>query len=92
MADAAAERKVRGTMVLGAHRVQQQHPHTQPKELKKSPAPLFHAVSKEMRKALRDAYFLFAAAYQVASARLRGGDRTAVFPEGCFPPALPFCA
>ena len=92
VADAAAERKVRGTMVLGAHRVQQQHPHSQPKELKKSPAPLFYAVSKEMRKALRDAYFLFAAAYQVASARLRGGDRGAVFPEGCFPPALPFCA
>ena len=92
VADAAAERKVRGTMVLGAHRVQQQHPHTQPKELKKSPAPLFHAHTKKVKKALRDAYFAFAAAFKVASERLRGGDRAAVFPEGCFPPALPFCA
>ena len=92
VADAAAERKARGTMVLGAHRVQQQNPHSQPKELKKSPAPRFHAFTKEARQALRDAYFVFAAAFQVASERLRGGDRAAVFPEGCFPPALPFCA
>ena len=62
------------------------------RELKKSPAPRFHAFTKEARQALRDAYFAFAAAFQVASERLRGGDRPAVFPEGCFPPALPFYA
>jgi len=32
------------------------------------------------------------AAYREASERLRPGDRLAVFPEGTFPPHLPFVA
>jgi hypothetical protein len=32
------------------------------------------------------------AAHRAASARLRGGDRHAAFPEGTFPPSLPFVA
>jgi hypothetical protein len=28
---------------------------------------------------------------RIASEKLRRGDRGALFPEGCFPPALPYC-
>jgi len=45
-----------------------------------------------LSKVLRDAYSAFAAAFRIASERLRSGDRGARFPEGCFPPALPFSA
>ena len=39
---------------------------------------------------LREAYKEVIQAYRLASARLREGDLTAEFPEGMFPPALPF--
>jgi hypothetical protein len=90
-AEAAADRKEKGVMALGAATLQKQHPHTQPYKSKKSPAPRFHAFAVAVQKALRDAYSLFVAAYRVASEKLRGGDRGALFPGGCFPPALPFC-
>ncbi len=61
-------------------------------KLKKSPAPLFHAFRKAVRKALYEAYAWFVAAYREAAAKLRSGDRNATFPSGCFPPRLPFVA
>ncbi len=91
-AAAAANRKEKGVMALGAARLQKQHPHTQPNRSKKSPAPRFHAYAVAVHKALRNAYSAFAAAFRVASEKLRGGDRGALFPEGCFPPALSFCS
>ena len=66
------------------------HPHTEPGKTKKSPAPRFHAASKAAREAFRKAYGLFLAAFREAAERLKGGDRTAKFPNGCFPPGLPF--
>ncbi len=42
------------------------------------------------RKAMRDAYALVVAAHAEASARLPAGDRMVNFPEGTFPPGLPF--
>jgi hypothetical protein len=92
VAEAAAKREEKGTMVLGAARLQRQNPHTQPNRIKKSPAPRFHAFSVAVLKALGEAYSAFAAAFRIASEKLRRGDREALFPEGCFPPALPFCA
>jgi hypothetical protein len=88
----AAIRKERGMMALGAAHLQKQHPHTRPNQLKKSPAPRFHAYAAAVHKSLRDAYSAFAAAFRAAAEKLRGGDRGCLFPEGCFPPALPFCA
>lgn len=90
--EAASSRKAKGMMVLGARRLQRLHPHTQPNRPKNSPAPRFHAYEAAVRKALREAYSAFAAAFRSASERLRSGDLGALFPEGCFPPALPFCA
>jgi hypothetical protein len=42
VAEAAAKREEKGTMVLGAARLQRQNPHIQPNRVKKSPAPRFH--------------------------------------------------
>ena len=89
-ADAAAERKRTGREPLGAAAILRAHPHTWPNKTKKSPAPRFHAASKAAREAFRKAYGLFLAAFREAAERLKAGDRTARFPNGCFPPGLPF--
>ena len=63
-----------------------------PSRTKKSPAPRFHVVRKWVRKELYQTYTLFVQAYREAVELLRSGNRTAVFPRGCFPPPLPFVA
>jgi REP element-mobilizing transposase RayT len=88
--DAAAERKLTGREPLGREAILRQHPQTRPQKLKNSPAPLFHAASKDARQGLRAAYGLFVGAFREAAERLKAGDRLARFPNGCFPPALPF--
>jgi REP element-mobilizing transposase RayT len=89
-AEGAAERKRTGKPVLGVAAILAQDPHDHPERPKKSPAPFVHAATKAARLAFREAYALFVAAYREAAAKLRKGDRTAVFPLGSFPPALPF--
>jgi REP element-mobilizing transposase RayT len=89
-ADAAAERKLTGREPLGREAILRQHPHTRPNQTKKSACPLFHAASKAAREELKKAYGLFLSAFLEASERLKAGDRLARFPEGCFPPRLPF--
>jgi len=91
-AEAALRRQRSGSQVLGASAVRGQHPFDRPARPKRSPAPLFHAASKLMREELWTAYAWFVAAFRDASAKLRSGDRTARFPAGSFPPALPFVA
>ncbi|HET9227321.1 MAG TPA: hypothetical protein VFR31_11685 [Thermoanaerobaculia bacterium] len=89
-AEAAAERKRTGREPLGVAAILRQHPHTCPNKTKKSPAPRFHAASKAAREAFRNAYGFFLAAFREAAERLKSGDRLARFPNGCFPPGLPF--
>ena len=89
-ADAAAERKCTGRQPLGAAAILRQHPHTWPNRSKKSPAPRFHAATKAAREVLRTAYGLFLSSFREAAERLKAGDRAARFPNGCFPPGLPF--
>jgi hypothetical protein len=89
-AQAAQRRADTGAVVLGPAAIKVQHPNHRPSKLKKSPAPLFHAATRRIRRELYDAYKFFLAAFRVASERLRSGDRNACFPIGCFPPALPF--
>jgi REP-associated tyrosine transposase len=79
-----------GKVPRGPEVIRRQNPLDQAARPKKSPAPFCHAISKEARRQLREAYRLFVEAYRQASAQLRAGDRNARFPEGCFPPALPF--
>jgi hypothetical protein len=56
-------------------------PQTRPEKLKKSPAPLFHAASKDARQGLRAAYGLFLAAFREAAERLKAGDRLGSAPQ-----------
>jgi len=79
-----------GGRLLGRDAVLAQDPHHRPAKIKRSPAPFVHAVTKAVRRELWEAYALIVAAYRTAADRLRAGDRGAVFPLGCFPPALPF--
>ncbi len=75
---------------LGPDGVRSQNPETRPRRIKKSPAPLFHALRKTVRQALWEAYGHFVAAFREAAERWRAGDRGAAFPVGSFPPGLPF--
>jgi hypothetical protein len=88
--ETAARRKRTGATPLGRAAVLKQDPLERPKKIKKSPAPLFHAVSKRVRDDLRAAYFTFFAAFREAAERLRAGILPVIFPAGSFPPALPF--
>jgi hypothetical protein len=90
--EAAIRREQTGSQVLGVPAVRGQHPLDRPKRSKKSPAPLFHAASKAVRRELYAFYAEFVAAYREASEKFRAGNRTVAFPLGSFPPALPFVA
>jgi hypothetical protein len=79
-----------GKVPIGPEAIRRQSPLDQAVRPKKSPAPFCHAISKEVRKQMREAYRIFVAAYRHASEQLLAGNRNARFPEGCFPPALPF--
>jgi hypothetical protein len=89
-AEAMNRRSDGGWPCLGAHAVLKQDPHGGPASSKRSPAPFCHAFTKRARRRLRSAYGLFCAAYREAAGRLAGGDRGASFPEGSFPPPIPF--
>ena len=89
-ADAAADRRARGIAPLGVKAIKHQNAKRRPSRTKRSPAPAFHAATKRARVALMEAYRSFEAAYRQAADQLRARDRGAAFPEGCFPPSMPF--
>ncbi len=92
-ADAATDRRRRGIAPLGIKAIQRQNAKRRPrraKRLGRSIAPAFHAASKKVRRTLMEGYRWFEATYRDAADRMREGDRQAPFPEGSFPPALPF--
>jgi len=88
-AEAEAMRQETGREPLGREAVVRQDPDWSPARSKKGLAPLVHAASREVRRAYREAFRLFTAAYRRAAEALRAG-MDAVFPEGCFPPPGPF--
>lgn len=49
-----------------------------------------HAASRRMRQEIYKMYASFVAAFRKAAEHLKAGDRAARFPEGSFPPGLPF--
>jgi hypothetical protein len=73
-----------------AKTIERQHPHNRPAKPSKSAAPHFHAATKAARRELQEAYAWFVVAFREAAEKLRAGDRNAAFPEGSFPPGLPF--
>jgi hypothetical protein len=88
--ECSAERMRTGAKPLGPRAILAQHPHHRPEAVAKSPAPLVHAATQAARRAFQEAYAWFVAAFRAAAERLRQGDRSAAFPAGSFPPALPF--
>jgi hypothetical protein len=89
--EAAARHRAEGGKPLGVAGILRQNSHDQPVRSERSPAVLVHAASKRVRRATRLAYSSFVAAFYAAATRLRSGCRDVVFPDGCFPPSLPFC-
>jgi hypothetical protein len=89
-AQAAPRRAETRAVPLGPAAIKAQHPHHRPSKLKKSPAPLFHAATRRIRRELYDAYKFFLAAFRDASERLRSGDRNARFPSGKLPAGFTF--
>jgi hypothetical protein len=88
--DGARRERQTGKPPLGREALFRQDPRHEPNRLKKGPAPLSHAASRAARDALREAYRIFLGAYRHAADRLRMGALDALFPEGAFPPPMPF--
>jgi hypothetical protein len=87
--DGARERRLTGARSLGAAKILRADPLSSPARIVRSPQPRFHA-SRKVMKEMREALSRVIAAFREASARLRAGERDVEFPEGTFPPALPF--
>lgn len=79
-----------GRPPLGRDAVCRQNPHLEPNRIGKGPAPLVHAATATTRRAMCAAYSRFVDAFRQAASRIRLGLLDAEFPEGAFPPALPF--
>ena len=79
-----------GRAPLGVKRILRQHPHERPAKTKKSPKPIVHAASRQVREAMKTQFYRFREAYREASEALRAGDFDVEFPPGCHRPRLPF--
>ena len=88
--EGARERRRTGKKSLGVKKILRVRPHKRPRKVKRSPKPRFHAVKPEVFKRMREAWKEVMAAFRNASARLRAGEMDVEFPEGTFPPGLPF--
>ena len=82
-------RREAGKSVLGKAQIERQDPHDHPGRIKRSRAPIAHAVDPDVYRRMKERYRAFVSRYRLASERLRAGLE-ARFPEGCFPPAGPF--
>jgi hypothetical protein len=91
-AEAALRRSESNRIVLGVEAILAKDPQHRPAKLARSPAPLLHAFSKAARKAFYEGYAWFVSMFRTAAEALKAGDRSAPFPAGSFPPALPFVA
>jgi hypothetical protein len=88
--EAKRDRERRGVEVVGREEICRHDPQTRPNRVKVSPAPPVHAASKKARLEWREAFGMFLLAYREAAKLLKKGIKDVAFPEGCFPPGLPF--
>ena len=86
----AIERKATSTTSLGVAKIMSQDPLQCPNEVSRTPQPRFHTASREAFDAMLEIWRQVVQAYRTASERLRRGKRSVAFPEGTFPPSLPF--
>jgi hypothetical protein len=90
-AEAAERRKKLGIEPRGMDRIRHQDPLSRPVNSARSPKPLCHAASKEMRERVVKVYRGFVNAFREASLQVKFGNTAkACFPKGSFPPSLPF--
>ena len=76
--------------MLGIKAIRRRHPHERPEKLRRSPAPRFHAATRDGWQRLGDAYREFAAAFRDAAEFLRQGAADVRFPAGSFPPGMAY--
>ena len=88
--DTAERHRRNGTRALGRRAVQRVHPHDRPRSPKRGPRPAFHAATREVREAMKQAYRVFAEFFRAAAQDLRAGMKRVKFPPGSFPPGLPY--
>ncbi len=88
--DGAMEREREGKRSLGVRKILRARPHKRPKKVEKSPKPRSHAIAAAVLEEMREAYREVLRAYREATERLLAGIRDIAFPEGTFPPGLPF--
>lgn len=88
--DAANERRTLGRTSLGISKILAQDPYESPNHVETSPKPRFHAFDRAVFETLLDVWREVMRVFSAASEALRAGDRHVKFPEGTFPPALPF--
>ena len=85
----AAMHNADGTRPLGVKGLRSIDPMLR-RKLEKASRPKIYAFRKGFRKILWEGLSLIIAAYKDAAGQLRKGEKKAVFPPNCFPPALPF--
>jgi REP element-mobilizing transposase RayT len=78
------------TQPLGPRRVRKVNPHHAPEKVSWSPQPHVIARDPKRRKELWNALASVVAAFRDAADRLAKGDSGVRFPEGTFPPGLPY--
>jgi putative transposase len=78
------------TVPLGPRRVRKVHPHHAPEKVAWSPQPRVFALCPRRRRVLLAAISEVVAAYRDAADRLKQGVKGVRFPEGTFPPGLPY--
>ena len=79
-----------GRAPLGRKRILLQVPDYRPQKVERSPAPAFHAATREHYRQMRERHWAFHSEFRDSAAKLKEGAIGVVFPPGCFPPRLPY--
>lgn len=87
---AARERMTLGKSSLGVSKVLTQDPDCRPDRVETSPKPRFHAFDRAVFNEMLGIWRAVVEAFYEAAAALRFGKRGVEFPQGTFPPSLPF--
>ncbi len=74
---------------LGTKKVRKHHPLSKPKSSKRSPQPLCHTTSSQLRREFRTFYRSFVEQFKEASQWFRMGNLSVEFPRYSYPPPLP---
>ena len=88
--ETASRHASQGTTPLGAGKILKQDRHRVPKDMKKSPTPLFITATRHAMQEFVDAYNSFVCGFRQAAEKLQTGHLDVVFPPGSFPPRGPY--